>query len=250
MGWQGRTLRVPPWGGTPRGVPCKVGLSTLKWLLLLQWKVRSVRARVPRCDAGAACKSLLETGECDRYHPRPEVQYAKGGLAEKGACVKSAASAPVVAAAPETENEDDDVARHPNRYAVFLSRGARPVDVLGDSGATLNTGNIPDEYLHDLHQLPLADQFRLDGISGPVLITTVANIYCKVPTVVFDTDAAAEVRARFESLEYLGADRLYYYFVLPMYRSVIVSELADAAGHTSPCFGQAVSTIGLACCHR
>ena len=63
--------------------------------------------------------------------------------------------------------------------------------------------------------LPLADQFRLDGISGPVLITTVANIYCKVPTVVFDTDA--EVRARFESLEYLGADRLYYYFVLPMY---------------------------------
>ena len=34
VGWQGRTLRVPPWGGTPGGVPCKVGLSTLKWLLL------------------------------------------------------------------------------------------------------------------------------------------------------------------------------------------------------------------------
>ena len=106
---------------------------------------------MPRCDAGAACATLLATGKCDRYHPRPEVQYAKGGLAEKAASVASAASAPVVAAAPETENEEDEVKCHP-KYAVFLSRGARPVDVLGDSGATLNTGNIPDEYLHDLQQ--------------------------------------------------------------------------------------------------
>ena len=27
-------MRVPPWGGTPGGVPCQVGLSTLNWLLL------------------------------------------------------------------------------------------------------------------------------------------------------------------------------------------------------------------------
>ena len=33
-GGGGVTLRVPPWGGTPGGVPCKVGLSTLNWLLL------------------------------------------------------------------------------------------------------------------------------------------------------------------------------------------------------------------------
>ncbi len=151
----------------------------------------------------------------------------------------------MVAAAPETENEEDDASRHPNRYAVFLSRGARPVDVLGDSGATLNTGNIPDEYLHDLQQQPLADQFRLDGISGPVIITTVANVYCKVPTVVFDTDA--EVRARFESREYLGCRSAEL-----LLRPSNVPELAHAAarGHTPSCFGQAVSTVGLACCYR
>ena len=38
VGGGGGTLRVPPWGGTPGGVPCKVGLSTLKWLLLLGLK--------------------------------------------------------------------------------------------------------------------------------------------------------------------------------------------------------------------
>jgi hypothetical protein len=127
--------------------------------------------------------------------------------------MRRTASAPVVAAAPEAENAA--TSQLPAKYAVFLSRGQRPVDVLGDSGATVNTGNIHEKYLHDVAQIPLADQFCLDGISGPVTIDTVANVYCKVPAVVFDNDA--EVRARFESLEYLGADRLHYYFVLPMY---------------------------------
>jgi hypothetical protein len=182
----------------------------LKALQPYQWKVRFRRIKVPRCDAGAACTSLLATGKCEWYHPRPEVQYAKDGLAEKDA---STASAPVVAAAPEAENAA--TSQLPAKYAVFLSRGQRPVDVLGDSGATVNTGNIHEKYLHDVAQIPPADQFRLDGISGPVTIDTVANVYCKVPAIVFDNDA--EVRARFESLEYLGADRLHYYFVLPMY---------------------------------
>jgi hypothetical protein len=74
-------------------VPRALYRTYLKASQPLQWKVRSVRARVPRCDAGATCTALLATGKCDRYHPRPEVQYAKGGLAEKGAYVKSAASA-------------------------------------------------------------------------------------------------------------------------------------------------------------
>ena len=43
VGGGGGTLRVPPWGGTPGGVPCKVGLSTLKWLLL-QERMELVKA--------------------------------------------------------------------------------------------------------------------------------------------------------------------------------------------------------------
>jgi hypothetical protein len=179
----------------------------------LQWKVRYVRDRVPRCDAGATCTALLATGKCDRYHPRPEVQYAKGGLAEKAASVASAALAPVVAAAPKAEDETLSLS---SRYAVFLTREqGKPFDVLGDSCAALATGNISEEYLHDVSSLQPADRFRLDGIGGNVIIDKVANVYCKVKAIVFDTDQ--EVRARFESHEYLGADGLYYYFVLAMH---------------------------------
>ena len=192
-------------------VPRVVYKAYLKVLQPYQWRVRFERTRVPRCDAGAACKSLLATGQCERRHSRAEVQYAQLGLAEKAAA--SAALAPVVVEAPEAEAEVPSLS---SKYSVFLSREqAKPFDVLGDSCATLTTGNIPVEYLHDLEPLLPAAQFRLDGIGGTVLIHTVANVYCKVRAIVFDTDA--EVRERFASHEYLGADALYYYFVLSMY---------------------------------
>jgi hypothetical protein len=119
----------------------------------------------------------------------------------------------VVVEAPEAEAEVPGLS---SNYSVFLTRGKeKPFDVLGDSCATLTTGSISEEYLHDLEPLQQASRFRLDGIGGTVLIDTVANVYCKVKAIVFDTDA--EVRERFASQEYLGADALYYYFVLSMY---------------------------------
>jgi len=178
-----------------------------------EWQTLSSENRKRWVLEGATCAALLATGKCDRYHPRPEVQYAKGGLAEKAASAASAALAPVVAAAPKAEDETLSLS---SRYAVFLTREqGKPFDVLGDSCAALATGNISDEYLHDVASLLPADRFRLDGIGGNVIIDKVANVYCKVKAIVFDTDQ--EVRARFESHEYLGADGLYYYFVLAMH---------------------------------
>ena len=46
-------------------VPRVVYKAYLKVLQPYQWRVRFERTRVPRCDAGAACKSLLATGQCE-----------------------------------------------------------------------------------------------------------------------------------------------------------------------------------------
>ena len=81
-----------------------------------------------------------------------------------------------------------------------------------------------------------ADRFCLEGISKPVKIDRIANVYCRVRSIVFDTDE--EVNARFASHEYLGAaaDALYYYFIVPVYPD----SLANAGGLTPPRLGQAM----------
>ena len=86
VGWQGRTLRVPPWGGTPGGVPCKVGLSTLNWLLLLARPLRLARA----ADSGPAkrrrtCKPARVAGPAPadsrtRRWPPPPCRTCAAGV--------------------------------------------------------------------------------------------------------------------------------------------------------------------------
>ncbi len=77
------------------------------------------------------------------------------------------------------------------------------------------TGNISEEYLHEVVPLSPADRFCLEGISKPVKIDRIANVYCRVRSIVFDTDEEVNARSSFasESHEYLGAaaDALYYY---------------------------------------
>ncbi len=86
----------------------------------------------------------------------------------------------------------------------------------------MHTGNISEEYLHEVVPLSPADQFCLEGLSKLIKIDRIANVYCRVRSIVFDTDE--EVKARFASHEYLGADALYDYFIVPVYPNSLMSE--------------------------
>ena len=190
------------------------------------WKVRirDPAEPVPRCNDGIQCKSLRATGKCALSHSPAEVSCAQQQLAEQAASGAASGKSSLGAAALPSvaANTAVDPAvvtnEHPPLYGrpcVMLALKPHELVVVGDSGATKPTGNLPSEYLHDVRELLPSHQFQFEGIGDPVPITTVCHVYMKVRAIVFDTDAA--VQERFESCEYLGADALYYYFAVSMY---------------------------------
>ena len=190
------------------------------------WKVpiRDPAEPVPRCNDGIQCKTLLATGKCALSHSPAEVSCAQQQLAEQaasGAALgKSSLGAAALPSVAANTAVDPAVVtnEHPPLYGrpcVMLALKPHELVVVGDSGATKPTGNLPSEYLHDVRELLPSHQFQFEGIGDPVPITTVCQVYMKVRAIVFDTDAA--VQERFESCEYLGADALYYYFAVTMY---------------------------------
>jgi hypothetical protein len=82
VGWQGRTLRVLPWGGTPGGVPCKVGLSTLKWLLLLLQASASGSwaTQAGACRSSIDAKLILSRHGSSGLNTHHVVSFDPGGL--------------------------------------------------------------------------------------------------------------------------------------------------------------------------
>jgi hypothetical protein len=191
----------------------------------LTWKVRILDPAepVPRCNDGIQCEALRATGKCALFHSPAEVSCARQELAEKAAsCAalgKSSLGAPVLPSVAATTAVDPAVTNeNPPLYGkacVMLSLKKDEFVVVGDSGATKATANLAPEYLHERSELPPSHQFQFEGIGNPVKITEIGRVYMKVRAVVFDTDA--EVRERFESCEYLGADALYYYFAVSVY---------------------------------